>query len=135
MNDLSSRLNKDPNIHVSFIGTLYYGSLCIFFLCYELRLFATYFLKPLLMLRYGHIAKQMERTMHFLKWDTFKDLLINAGSDLNIYEGMKPTSEMQFKLRCNLIRGTKDKKIIPTVSGLANQLDEKECYQQMISRT
>ena len=89
MNDLFSRLNKDPNIHVSFIGTLYYGSLCIFFLCYELRLFATYFLKPLLMLRYGHIAKQMERSMHFLKWDMFKDLLINAGSDLNMYEGMK----------------------------------------------
>ena len=44
----------------------------------------------------------------------------------------KPTSELQFKLRCNLIRGTKDKKIIPTVLGLSNQLDEKECYQQMI---
>ena len=59
MNHLSSRLNKDPNIHVSLIGTLYYGSLCIFFLCYVLRLFSTHFLWPLLMLRYGHIAKQM----------------------------------------------------------------------------
>ena len=37
------------------------------------------------MLHYGHIAKQMERSMHFLKWDMFKDLLINAGSDLNMY--------------------------------------------------
>ena len=41
------------------------------------------------MLRYGHIAKQMERSMHFLKWDMFKDLLINAGSDLKMYEGTK----------------------------------------------
>ena len=58
----------------------------------------------------------------------FQDLLINAGSDSNMYEGMKAK-------RCNLIRGTKAKKIIQTVSGLSNQLDEKECYQQMISIT
>ena len=48
----------------------------------------------------------------------------------------KPNSELQLKLRCNLMRGTlKVKKIIQTVSGLSNKLDEKECYQQMISRT
>ena len=58
----------------------------------------------------------------------FQDLLINAGSDSNMYEGMK-------EKRCNLIRDTKAKKIIQTVSGLSNQLDEKECYQQMISIT
>ena len=47
----------------------------------------------------------------------------------------KPNSELQLKLRCNLMGGTKVKKIIQTVSGLSNKLDEKECYQQMISRT
>ena len=47
----------------------------------------------------------------------------------------KPNSELQLKLRCNLMRGTKVKKIIQTVSGLSYKLDEKECYQQMISRT
>ena len=45
-----------------------------------------------------------------------------------MYEGMKAK-------RCNLIRGTTAKKIIQTVSGLSNQLDVKECYQQMISIT
>ena len=45
----------------------------------------------------------------------------------------KPNSELQLKLRCNLMRGTKVKKIIQTVSGLSNKLDEKECYLQMIA--
>ena len=77
-----------------------------------------------------------ERSIHFLMMDVGNrmryvlrfDYYINAGSDSNMYEGMKAK-------RCNLIRGTKAKKIIQTVSGLSNQLDVKECYQQMISIT